>query len=107
MRAGDIIEAIDEIESFVSGMTFEQFAADTRTCKAVLADFAIIGEAAMHLPADAVSTAPHINWRQIRRMRNIIVHVYFGIDYRIVWQTIKDDLPPLRAVVTGFLGADE
>ena len=94
-RAADILEAITEIQCFVANMTREQFAADAKTVKAVLADFAIIGEAANHLPPDVTALAPDIEWKLIRRMRNIIVHSYFGIDLGVVWQTIGEDLPEL------------
>jgi uncharacterized protein with HEPN domain len=53
MRIEDILEAIDEIASFTHGMTFETFAADRRTVRAVLYDFVIIGEAARHIPSES------------------------------------------------------
>lgn len=28
-------------------------------------------------------------------MRNLVVHEYFGVSDRIVWDTVKHDLPPL------------
>jgi uncharacterized protein with HEPN domain len=103
MRAQDILDAIAEIQEFVAGMPFERFAADARTLKAVLANFSIIGEAAVHPPPGPLAQAPEIDWREIRRMRNIIVHVSFGVDARIVRQTISDDLPPLGRAVARML----
>lgn len=31
----------------------------------------------------------------MKAMRNRIVHVYFDVDPRIIWDTIQQDLPPL------------
>lgn len=94
-RAIDIQEAAQEIKDFTAGMSFEQFLADKRTAKAVLANLIFIGEAANHLPDDITRLLPHIEWPLIRRMRNIMVHAYFGIDYQIVWRTIQQDVDPL------------
>lgn len=102
-RAADIIEAIEEIQGFIGAMTTEQFAADAKTIKAVLANFSIIGEAANHLPSEVTARAPDIEWKLIRRMRNIIVHSYFGVDLAIVWQTIGEDLPELSREVQRLL----
>lgn len=105
LRAADILGAIAEIQSFVRGTTFEQFAADAKTIRAVSACFAIVGEASSHLPPEVTAQAPEIAWKQIRRMRNIMVHAYFGVDLPIVWQTIEGDLPPLQAALRRVLAA--
>jgi uncharacterized protein with HEPN domain len=91
-----MLEAIDEIRTFVSGLSFDQFASDAKTRKAVLANFAIIGEAASHFPAEVTENFPQVPWRQIRDLRKIVVHVYFGVDPQIVWDTIQTDLLPLE-----------
>ncbi|MCY4574040.1 MAG: DUF86 domain-containing protein [Gemmatimonadetes bacterium] len=38
---------------------------------------------------------PAIPWREIVGMRNHLVHVYFDIDLRLVWDTVLNDLPDL------------
>lgn len=96
-RVRDMIDASREIRSFVAGMTFEQFKADPRTMKAVLADFNIIGEAAAHVPESIKQAHPIVAWRQARAMRNVIVHVYFAVDAKTVWDTIRNDLPGMEA----------
>lgn len=95
-RVRDMIDAAREIRSFVAGMTFEEFSADARTQKAVLADFNIIGEAAAHVPESVKIAHPIVAWRQARSMRNVIVHVYFAVDQRTVWDTIHNDLPKME-----------
>lgn len=95
-RVRDILAAIDEIGRFVAGMDREAFIGDARTQKAVLADFSIIGEAARHVPDEVCDMYPQVAWRQMRDMRNIIVHVYFAVEPAIVWETIQNDLPALE-----------
>lgn len=91
----DILDAVEEIRSFVQGLTYSEFCADAKTVKAVTADLAIIGEAAGHIPEEVVSAHPDIPWPIMKAMRNRVVHVYFDVDPRIIWDTIQQDLPPL------------
>ena len=84
LRISDIIEAIENALEYTAGMTFEQFAADRKTIDAVVRNLMIIGEAATHLPEDLCEKYPDLPWREMRDMRNIVVHEYFGVDNLIV-----------------------
>lgn len=95
VRVEDILGAIAAIQSYTRGMTFDAFAKDQRTVDAVVHNFMIIGEAAGSLPEAVVSAHPELPWDKMRAMRNIIAHAYFGIRKDIVWQTSREDLPPL------------
>jgi uncharacterized protein with HEPN domain len=95
LRISDIIEAIENALNYSAGMTFEQFADDRKTIDAVVRNLMIIGEAATHLPEDFIKKHPNLPWREMRDMRNIVVHEYFGVDNQIVLQTLQINLPPL------------
>lgn len=97
MRVQDILDAIADIESHVAGMTFQPFAADRRTIQAVLYNSGVIGEAVSTLPDDVKERHPHVPWRDIRDMRNVVTHVYFGIDLSRVWGVTQHRMAPLRA----------
>ena len=79
LRISDIIEAIENVLEYSKGMTFEQFVADRKTIDAVVRNFIIIGEATSHLPEEFIKRHPDIPWREMRDMRNIVVHEYFGV----------------------------
>lgn len=93
MRIQHILDAIAETREFISGMTYEQFCKDARTLKAVVANLILIGEAARYVPEEV--QIPDIPWPQMRGMRNHIVHGYDQIDLEIVWNVVRDELPPL------------
>ena len=95
LRIQDIIEAIEKILRYTEGMTFEEFAKDERTVDAVIRNFTVIGEASRHIPQEIEQRYADVPWQEMRGMRNILVHEYFGVSIQILWHTIKYDLPPL------------
>jgi uncharacterized protein with HEPN domain len=84
-------------------MTFEQFDADDKTKDAVIRNFEIIGEAASHIPLEIQDKYPHLDWLEMRGMRNIIAHAYFGISMSIIWRTAEYDLPKLEKELQNIL----
>lgn len=92
----DILGALDRIESYTKGMTFETFINDEKTANAVIYNFLIIGEAVKMLPQTVTDYAPEIPWRQIAGMRDKLTHAYFSTDYELVWKTVTVVLPQFR-----------
>ena len=39
----------------------------------------------------------------MRAMRNRLVHVYFSVDERLLWETIQNDLPVLVPALQSLL----
>ena len=103
LRISDIIEAIENALDYSAGMTYEQFVADRKTIDAVVRNFIVIGEAASHLSDDFIEQHPDLPWREMRDMRNIVVHEYFGVDNSIVWETLQKNLPPLLPMLKNLL----
>ncbi len=84
LRIRDIIQAIDHVERYTAGLSFEEFQADQKTIDAVLFNLQLIGEAARHVPEDVTSRYPQIAWADIRGARNVLIHEYFGVSLPIV-----------------------
>ena len=95
----DIIESGEKILHYVQGLSFEEFLSDDKTIDAVIRNFEIIGEAANRLPSDFKENHCEIDWYRIRGFRNRIVHHYFGIDYKILWQIKETFLPEMLSAL--------
>jgi len=91
----DILEAGQAIQSYLTGLSFEQFRSDRMRQSAVIREFEIIGEAVGKLPEELKQASPTVAWTDIKDFRNLLVHEYFGIDLEIVWGVIQKDLPEL------------
>ena len=101
-RLRDINEAIEKIEKYVS-IGYQAFAEDERTQVWIIHHLQVIGEASNHLSDELTEQNPDIPWADIVGLRNILVHQYFGIDLRQVWETAELDMPVLKAKVREIL----
>ena len=105
-RLRDIHEAIVRIEKYTQlGRTF--FDQDELIQTWVIHHLEIIGEAARAIPQDYRRSHPEVSWGQIRGMRNVLVHIYFGIDLDIVWAVVEHDLPQLKSSIETILDVDK
>ncbi|MGQ9710170.1 MAG: HepT-like ribonuclease domain-containing protein [Anaerolineae bacterium] len=99
----DILAAIESIEGFVEGMNLETFQADDKTTSAVMRKLEIIGEATKRIPDETRQKHPHIPWKEMAGMRDKLIHFYFGVDYLLVWRTIKERLPQVKQGIQKIL----
>lgn len=102
-RIEDILGAIERIETYTGGMTFDTFSADQRTIDAVVRNLEIVGEASRHVPEEVVRRYESLPWAEMRAMRNILSHAYFLVDLGIVWKTIREDLPGIEPTLRQIL----
>jgi len=103
IRVRHILESIEKIGTYTREMDSTAFCSNSLVVDAVLRNFTIIGEAARNVPPEVTAAHPELPWRLMQDMRNVLVHDYPGVDLRVVWHTIQNDLPPLVPLLSKIL----
>ncbi len=102
----EVFYAIEHIEKYLDNISsLEDLLANTMVYDAVMMNFILIGEACKRLSSSIKSENPQIDWAGINDYRNFIAHEYFGVDEKIVWRTIKIELPKLKKGLQDILNA--
>ena len=89
----DIARAARLVIEFKQGMDKTTFLKDLKTQSAILHQLMVMGEAMKRLSQDFRARHPEIPWALIAGMRDKLIHEYFGVDTRIVWETVKKNIP--------------
>jgi uncharacterized protein with HEPN domain len=95
-RLEHILIAISEIESYIVQADLDSFLSNSMMRFASIKQIEIIGEAANHITEETKKSFSEIEWQKITGMRHILVHEYFGVDGKLVWQVILSDIPALK-----------
>ena len=99
VHADHILEAIANIEADLDGHDFESFRADRRARQLIERNLGIISEASRRLPNELKGTERDIEWQAIAGMGDVLRHDYHDSQPKILWETCRKDLKPLRVAV--------
>ncbi|MEO8210105.1 MAG: DUF86 domain-containing protein [bacterium] len=99
----DILESIDSISDFIRDMDYKNFADDDKTSSAVIRKIEIIGEATKNIPTSITEKYANIPWSEMAKIRDKIIHSYFGIDYMTIWNVAKIRFPEMKPEIEKIL----
>jgi uncharacterized protein with HEPN domain len=91
-----IRDAIETIETYTMRMSHDDFLKAKLVQDGVIRQIEIIGEATKNLSTEFKEKYPDIPWKRIAGMRDKLIHQYFGVNIKKVWQTVKKDIPSLK-----------
>jgi len=91
-RLAHILESINEIENYLKGADFETFERNSMMRFACIKQLEIVGEATHHITNMLKVKYPEIRWLQIVGLRNFLIHEYFGVDIKVVWDILNIDI---------------
>lgn len=94
---GDIREAIARAAEYTAWYDYDRFLADRKTQDAVVRNLEIIGEAAKQVSPEFREQHSQIPWSDLARVRDKLIHHYFGVDFEIVWRITREELPDVAA----------
>ncbi len=89
----DICVSMGRIIEYIGDLDIINFQQNYMIVDAVIRNFEIIGEASKHIPKEIIERYPDIPWNKMYSLRNIVTHEYFGIDYEMIWEIAKNELP--------------
>jgi uncharacterized protein with HEPN domain len=106
-RLLDIEMAISKIEAFLAEKDFAAFESEAMLHDAIVRNLSVISEASRFLSEELKLREPDVPWRSVADMGNWLRHGYDMVDDRILWDTIRLDLPALKAAVLRLLSTND
>ncbi|MHB9148884.1 MAG: HepT-like ribonuclease domain-containing protein [Thermoleophilia bacterium] len=103
LRIADMLDAAETAVRLTKDIDQETFFSDRVLVDAVIKNIVVLGEAASRVPDEVTENQPDVPWREMRDMRNFIVHEYFGLNRDVLWGTVRDDISALIPLLRRML----
>lgn len=91
----DILDSARIAVKYLENISFNDFETDIKTQDAVIRRLEMIGEASFRVSLQTQNNYRDLPWTKMKSMRNFLIHEYDDIDFKIVWETVKNNIPPL------------
>lgn len=99
----DIVNECENIKRFIANITYEEFSENLEKVYAVAKAFENIGEAVKNIPKEITKDYPQIPWSEVAKMRDILTHHYFGVDDRVLWDTLGEEFEEFEKVINDMI----
>ena len=99
----DIFNAIQRIKLFTTNLTQEQLRANEEKQSAILYQIIVVGEATKRLYTEFRAANPHIPWKAIAGMRDILAHQYDRVNFNTLWDVVQRDIVELEEMLSPLL----
>ena len=102
-RLQHILQAADVLINYKDHHTLEEAQTDPVVYYGLVKHVEIIGEAVYKLTLDYRAKHNEVNWDDIERMRHVLVHGYYKIRPKQLWETIVVDIPALKQIIAKLI----
>jgi len=107
IRLLHIRDAIHEIETYIEDISISDLESNSMLRNAVIKQLEIIGEAVSNLSQPLKERYPEVDWKAIVAMRNILIHEYFAVSVKILWDTITENLPDFKNTIEKLIANEQ
>jgi uncharacterized protein with HEPN domain len=98
-----ILDEIAFINSHVEDLSFEALQEDELLQRGVIRSLEIIGEASKNVSPGLKERYPEVEWKMMAAMRDKLIHRYFQVNWKIVWNVLTAEIPILQAQIEKIL----
>ncbi|MBI5220316.1 MAG: DUF86 domain-containing protein [Candidatus Liptonbacteria bacterium] len=98
-----ILESIEVLQEYLAGVAEEEYLANVEKQDSAERRLQIIGEAIVQLPNEFKDRYPDIPWAKVAGLRNRLVHEYFDVDHKLVWNVLERSLPEFKKQIEKLL----
>lgn len=98
-----ILEEINYLLMDSAKISYPEFVENGTLKRSFVRALEVIGEAAKSIPDEFRAKYPEVPWKKMAGLRDVLVHHYFGINYNMVWDVIKNQIPDLKPNIQGIL----
>jgi uncharacterized protein with HEPN domain len=102
----DIYDCIVKIDKFLDAISLEDFAGNDEKQDAVIRNYEVMGEAVSRIKNEYKLANANVPWRNIKSMRNFLIHNYDEVDIKLIYKSAKKDLTPLKSALEILLNAN-
>ena len=95
----DISDECTNIRIFTKDIDYEIFSNNLEKVYATAKAFENIGEAVKNIPQEITNEFPSIPWSEVAKMRDILTHHYFGVDDKVLWDSLEDDFDEFEDII--------
>lgn len=92
-----ILDEITFLTDQTATLSEDQFMRDEVLQRAFARSLEVIGEAVKNIPEEYKTSHSEVEWKSFAGLRDKLIHHYFGVDYALVWDVVKNELPDLKA----------
>lgn len=101
----DIYDRILKIQTSMNNVSMDEFIKNEEKRSAIERHFEVMGEATARISKEFKQRHSQILWRDIKSLRNFLIHDYEEVDMQIMWDTIQNDLPVLKPQIEKLLNS--